>query len=456
MKTNINTLIIFLAAVLGLSLSACSDSARSTMNLDVEARVESLTISGFDAEINHSERTISLGMPVDIDLAVLKVDNIVLSPGAECDMTAGSVFNGLVPRALRITAGDVECIYTLTVSHDKVELLSFVLDGKYSGTIDNAAGTVRCFVPEDVNITAMRMACTANEGTRFTPESGSVVDFSAPVKITAVNRTASKEYTVTVVRDEISQAPKAFVGNVASPEALNAEAAAAYRWMMGNVPNTRYVCISDVVSGAVKLDDFKMIWCHFDWLDWPGQLWESRDQFNRYWMRGGAILASRDGARYINDVWRIARDAKSPNNMFGGESYESLNADAGFTVTAPAHPLFKGIETDAQGRILLLGAGCSFSNRTLQWAIDWDPYFTLEGWHSKTGAVALASNHEGETNRVTIAEFEPYEAMKGYTSGRVIVIGTPTFEWHNRNATPNPYSKNMEKLAKNAINILCR
>lgn len=455
MKTTVNaiyTLMVFAAALL---LWACDDN-RSDLRLDGDTRIESITVAGFAGVVDNDGHTVAVNVSTDVDLSDLTVDAITLSAGATCDYPAGTRFDGTVPRAIRVVNGDVTDTYTMSVKHDNVEFLTFVLDGKYTATIDNVGRTIQCFVPRNADITAMQAVYTVNEGAEVTPASGSVIDFSEPVIFTATLRTARVEYTVTVVQDDMSQEPKAFIGNSATLEGLGDEAKAACRWMLENVPNTRYVSIQDIIDGRVRLDDFKMIWCHFDWTDWPSQLWDSRDQFNSYWLHGGNILASRDGARYINDVWRIARDQQSPNNMYGGDSYETLTDNLGFNIKGhESHPLYEGIPVEADGRILLLSAGCSNSNRTLQWGVDWDPYGSMAGWEERTGAKALASGNDYDINRVTIAEFEPYEALKGFSSGRVITIGTPAYEWYDRNGATNPYRENMVTMTKNAINYLC-
>ena len=457
MKIFFKTIYVMLLAAMAFALQSCDDDNTSDLILNGDTRIESITVSGFSGVIDHTAKVISVNVSTDVDLADLRIDAITLSEGAVCDYPAGTVFDGTVPRAIRVVNGDVYTAYTLSVKHDNVEFLTFVFNGKYSGTIDNLTRTIQCFVPKDADVTAMQVAFTVNEGTTVTPESGSLLDFSQPVKFTATQRTAVIEYTVTVVQDDMSQEPKAFIGNASSLEGLGDEAKAACKWMLENVPNTRYISIQDIIDGRVKLSDFKMIWCHFDWTDWPGQLWDSRDQFNSYWLRGGAILASRDGARYINDVWRIARDQQSPNNMFGGDSSETLTDDLGFTITGhESHPLYEGLPVDENNRIILLAKGCSNTNRTLQWGVDWDPYGSMTGWEERTGAKALASGHDYDINRVTIAEFEPYEALKGFTSGRVLTIGTPAYEWYDRNGVDNPYRQNMIQMTKNAINLLCQ
>ena len=454
---NFKTIYVLLLAMIAFAFNSCDSDNTSDLLLDGETRIEAITVSGFPGVIDNTAKTISVNVSTDVDLAHLRIDEITLSSGATCDYPVGTEFDGTIPRAIKVINGDVFSAYTISVKHDNVEFLTFVLNGKYSGTIDNFARTIQCFVPMDADVRAMQVSFTVNEGTTVTPESGSLLDFSQPVKFTAKQRTAIVEYTVTVIRDDMSQAPKAFIGNASSVDGLGEEAKAACRWMLENVPNTRYVTIQDIIDGRVKLDDFRMIWCHFDWTDWPGQLWDSRDMFNSYWLRGGAILASRDGARYINDVWRIARDQQSPNNMFGGESYETLVDNLGFTITGhESHPLYEGLPVDESNRVILLEKGCSNTNRTLQWGVDWDPYGSMSGWEERTGAKALASGNDYDINRVTIAEFEPYEALKGYTSGRVITIGTPAYEWYDRNGVENPYRENMIKMTKNAINYLCK
>lgn len=446
-----------LLTTVGFIFQSCGDDNTSGLRLEGDTKIESITINGFSGVIDHAAKAVSVNVSTDVDLADLHIDAITLSEGATCDYPAGTRFDGTVPRSIKVVNGSVYTAYTVSVKHDNVEFLTFMLNGKYSATIDNIARTIQCFVPMETDITAMQVSFTVNEGTTVTPESGSLIDFTQPVKFTATQRTAVIEYTVTVIQDDMSQAPKAFIGNASTLEGLGDEAKAACRWMLENVPNTRYVSIQDIIDGRVKLDDFKMVWCHFDWTDWPGQLWDSRDLFNSYWLRGGAMLASRDGARYINDVWRIARDQQSPNNMFGGDSSETLAYDLGFTITGhESHPIYEGLPVDDNNRVLLLCAGCSNTNRTLQWGVDWDPYGSMEGWEERTGAKALASGHDYDFNRVTIAEFEPYEALKGFTSGRVITIGTPAYEWYDRNGVDNPYRQNMIQLTKNAINYLCQ
>lgn len=447
---------IFLSLGLPFLMSSCNDDD-TTLNLDGDTKIVSIKISGQEGVVDNRAHTVAVEMPVGTDLSSLKVDEIKLSEGAVCDYPAGLVFNGTMPRSIHVVNGDVSTDYSLTVAHDNVEFKTFEVNGLYSGTIDNSARTISVFVPLSTDVTEMTATFTVNDGTTVTPSSGSLIDFTEPVEFVAIHRSAQYSYTVTVIKNNMSQEPKAFVGNSSSVDGLGDEAKAACRWMIENVPNSRFVPLQDILDDKVKLDDFVMVWAHFDFTDWPSVLWDSRERFSGYWHRGGSILASRDGARYINDVWCITLNQKEPNNSYGGDGYETLKSDLGFTITGHEnHPLFTGLNVDEKNRIILKAAGCASSNRTLQWMVDWDPYLSMAGWEEKTGAKAIASSDDYNENCVTIAEFEPREVVKGMHSGRVLVVGTPAFEWHDPNNAENPYKENLIQFTNNAINYLCQ
>ena len=455
MKNKLSYIFSMLVAL--FALASCNSDNKSDLRLEGDTFINGIVMDGFDAVIDNQKKTVTVAVPFDYDLSAMKVTSITLCDGAVADLNVGEVVNCTVPRNIRIQNGDVYTNYTLTAVRDNATFETFMLNNTFHGTIDNVARTIQVFVPMDTDVSNMLVTYTMNEGATATPATSSIVDFTNPVTFTAMYNTAVIPYTVTVIKDDMSQDPKAFIGTAASADALGNEAKAAYEWMIANVPMTTYVCMQDILNGTVKLSEFKMVWCHLDFspTDWPGIMWDTRDQFNDYYIKGGNILASREAARYINDVWRIALDQQCPNNMFGGEEAALLGADLGFCVANHQHhPLYEGLPIE-NNRILMVSAGCSNTNRTLQWGVDWDPYKSMEGWETRTGAIAIAQDHNGDINRCTIAEFQPREVLKGYMSGTVITVGTPAFEWH-LTAGENKYRPVMEKFTKNAINYLCK
>ena len=439
---------------LALGLASCNSKNKSSLDLDGDTYVTSLTLDSYEATIDNVAKTIIVGVPFGFDPSAMKLTALTLSAGAKADILVGEVLNCTVPRNIRVTNGDVFTNYTITVKEDDARFMTFVIDNKYPGSINDADRTIQVFVPVEADITSMLVSYSLSDGATAEPGNNSIIDFTNPVVFTATCRTAVIKYTVTVIQNEMSQEPKAFIGN-GDLQNIGDEAKAAANWMLQNVPNSKYVNLQDILNGSAKLSDYKMIWCHFDWTDWPGIMWDTRDLFNDYYIKGGNILASRDGARYINDVWRIALDQQSPNNMYGGNTTEALADDLGFCIAGhETHPLYAKLPV-TDGLILLVSAGCSNTNRTLQWGVDWDPYFSMEGWEERTGAKALAQDHGGDINRCTIAEFAPREVLKGYQSGTVLTVGTPAYEWH-QSVGENRYRPNMEQLTKNAINYLCK
>lgn len=451
MKKIINILLLLAAAA--LLLAGCVKE-REQFVPDGDTAILSLTLDEeYNGDIDRVTGKVTVAVPSGYDASEMTLTGMELSEGAEADVAVGTVMNMNFPQTLTVINGDVFSEYTIMVRHDKAEILTFTLDGRYSGSIEG--NVINVFVPLETDVTAMSIAYTVPEGTSVDRKVGEILDFSSPVEITVTYNTAVTVYTVNVVKNDMSMEPKAFIGIKPSVEELGDEAKAAAEWAFKNIPNITYIYLDDIKTGTVKLDGYKMLWCHFDWTDWPSLLWETRDQFNAYYLKGGNILASRDGARYINDVWRVALDQRGPNNEFTGDQATLLEPD-GFTVYAGAenHEIYKNLAVE-DGKIFLRSAGAFTTNRTLQWGIDWDPYKGLDGWKTQTGATPLASDRGGDPNRVTIAEFAPREAA-GSTSGTVITIGTPAFEWYDRNGASNGYSGNMEQLTKNAINYLCK
>ena len=199
MKTVMKNLYLMLLVTMIFCLQSCDNDNTSDLLLNGQTRIEAITVSGFEGVIDQTTNVISVNVSTDVNLSDLSIDAITLSEGASCDYPVGTKFDGTVPRAIKVVNGNVFNTYTVSVKHDNVEFLTFVLNGIYSGTIDNVSRTIQCFVPMETDVTAMQVSFTVNEGTTVTPESGSLIDFSQPVKFTATQRTAIIEYTVTVI-----------------------------------------------------------------------------------------------------------------------------------------------------------------------------------------------------------------------------------------------------------------
>lgn len=75
--------------VAATTLASCNDDNTSTLQLDGGTMIHSLSLSGYEAEIDNTAKTVFVGVPVDCDLAALILDELTLDPGAVCDVKIG-------------------------------------------------------------------------------------------------------------------------------------------------------------------------------------------------------------------------------------------------------------------------------------------------------------------------------------------------------------------------------
>lgn len=457
MKAYIYKLYFSFLALLMFAISGCNKNDKSSLSLNGDTFIEKIVLDEqYEGEIDNKNASITVGVPFGYDTKAMTVSQLALSEGAESSIKEGDKVNFSFSQSIRVTNGDAYFDYAISVKHDEAKILSFKLNNIYLGYIDNETETIKIYVPFNTDVTNMVINYEVEEGTIVSVENNAILDFTTPVNIKVEFKTAVRTYKVIVEITEISQEPKAFIGKENSINDLGDEAKAAAEWMIEKIPNSVYISLNEIKDGTVRLEDYKMIWCHFDWTDWPSIAWDSREKITAYWMSGGNIFASRDGARYINDVWLIAKNQQSPNDVSGGETDVTLERDFGFSVKGyETHEIYNGLQLDSENSMVYLKeSGCKTSNRVLQWIVNRDPYANMDDWRQKTGAEPLASSDTYDENKVTVAEFKPRESGTNI-SGTVITIGAPAFEWKDADVN-NEYFSNMEKLTKNIINYLCK
>ena len=93
-------------------------------------------------------------------------------------------------------------------------------------------------------------------------------------------------------------------------------------------------------------------------------------------------------------------------------------------------------------------------NSTLNCRVDWNLYdysadHSLESWEDGTGAKRLAYETD-DSNNTAIVEFPARDTK----AGKVILVGTGTFEWSVTSASQNPYAKNRTQLTMNILRYL--
>lgn len=461
MKTYISKLYLLCLTLFLFVMSACDNKDDSNLSLQGDTFINKLVLDDeYEGVIDNVNASIAVEVPFDYSTKSMTVSQLELSEGADATVKVGDKLNFSLPQSVRVSNGDAFFDYVINVKKHEAKISSLTLNSIFNGIIDEETATIKVYVTTDTNLSNIVVDYEVSAGTTVSIENNSVVDFTNNnVKITATYKTAVKEYTIQIEQTDLSVEPKAFVGIANTVSELNDETRAAAEWMLRNIPNSKYISLNEIKDGKVRLTDYKMIWCHWDWNgigDWPSAAYDTKDKIREYWNAGGNIFASREAMRYVKtDMWGVSSMNAQPNNMWG-ENYgvTTLNYNLGFSInTYEEHEIYNEVQVDESNSdkiVYLRGSSCETTDRGIQWLIDNSSFQSIENWKVQTAATPLASGIGSyDANKVCMAQYgsEP--------NGTVITFGASGYEWKNANVN-NVYFQNMEKLTMNIINYLCK
>lgn len=466
MKTTISKFAHYLHTAMAVAVAmcamvACSDDNTSDLQLTGNCSVTALALDQYEGTIDAASRTVTVRVPETYNTSEMSLTKLELSDGAKADMAVGDKLNMSVAHSLRVTNGDVFLDWTVNAVRDEAKMLSFKINGLYTGAIDEDAKTVMVYVPADVDITKAVPTMTLSDNATVTPQGGTPVDFTNPVEFTVENNTAKATYTVTV--KPIGKPEMVFVGLEPDMSSLNPEEQAACNWMIQNVPNSLYVSFDAIQNGTVDLSECKLIWWHYhkDGGVDGKQAFENaapaainaaaklRDFYNN----GGSFLLTRYATNLPAFLGAVKNNA-CPNNCWGGneDSPEiTTSAWSFFKNGNDSHALYKNLLGDDSNAVFTCDTGYGITNSTAQWHIgsDWGGYADYATWRNETGAKDLGYGGDG-----AIVAWE-FPASEG--KGGIICIGSGCYDWYTTvSGMSGGYHKNVETLTMNAINYLAK
>lgn len=167
--------------------------------------IESFTIPGQSRETDiYLDNVVVVHMPYGTDVTNL-TPTITVSPKATCDPASGVAQDFSSEVIYTVTAENGNYIEWKAIveldkelSHD-ANILDFSVNGMIEKPIitDN---TIEALVDDKTDLQTLKPVVTLSEGATVTPQNGSTVDFSQPVKfiVTAEDGKTTKEYIVTV------------------------------------------------------------------------------------------------------------------------------------------------------------------------------------------------------------------------------------------------------------------
>lgn len=455
--------ILFFALAVLFTAGCTRENERLACSGDTE--ILALTLDGeYEGTINRKTGSITVAIPTGYDASAMTLSTLELSDGAIANIAAGEVMNMNFPQTITVTNGDVFSDYTVTVKHDKAEILSLRLNGTYAGIIDQNSRTINVRVPSSTDIKSMTVEITTSEGCSIEPKPEGAMNFTSPVRFTVRYNSASTEYTVTV---EKTDAPEiVYIGLKSSCTDLNPEEKTAVEWMLSNVPASMYISFDDVVADRVDLSRCKLIWWH---LHIDGGI-DSMQKFDdaapaslnavvklkAMYESGANFLLTRYATFYAAKIGAV-RNGKEPNNCWGQveESAETAGGPWNFFVDGhETHPVWNGLVSieDGSSKVYTFDTGYRTTNSTAQWHIgaDWGDYRTDAEWTEQTGGQILGKGGDGA---VVAWEFVP----EG-TKGGIVCIGSGCYDWyaHDTDITSDRYHQNVSTMTMNAINYLNR
>jgi hypothetical protein len=447
-----------------LALTACSEDNVSDLQLTGGCSVTELALDDYEGTVDKAARTITVRVPETYDISQMTLSKLTLSDGAVCDAKVGDKMNMLLAQTLRVKNGDVFLDWTLVAKRDEAKILSFKVNGIYTGAINESNKTITINVPQTVDITKLIPSIKVSENATVAPVSGAPVDFTNPVAYTVTNNTATSTYTVTV--NQIGKPTAVFASLALTMDELVPEEKAACEWMLANVDNSIYASFTDIKNGNVDLSECKVIWWHFHkdgGVDGKAKFEQAAPEaiaaqavLRDYYKAGGSFLFTRYATNMPGELG-IDNNGLVPNNCWGQveNDAETCGGPWDFKMGNDAagshsdHALYQGlVKGDDANCVYTTDANYRITNSTAQWhiGVDWGGFDNYAVWREKTGAIDLGYGGDGA---VVVWEYPAKE-----NSGKTLCIGSGCYDWYSVGPFTEKFHANVAIMTKNAFNYL--
>lgn len=323
------------------------------------------------------------------------------------------------------------------------------------GTFNSTNGTemeiIRIIYPQNAESLDLRIGDeNDNLKTSFTLPDNKKFEPNNSYTINAEVKDATIHATITIDNNTIKgwnenepgKTKIAFISNAEDTGSFDAEAGAAYNWLVNTDKyDVEYLSMNDV-NENIDLSSYKMIWTHFDYINTEDN--NMNQAIGKYYKDGGNIFASRE-AMYNLVVWGIVAEKNVPNDNWEDDNNPvTLDYEAGINVTITAHDIFKNVGLDEEGHVNLHPKNYTSNKRMRQWKFN--SQNELDAWLTDANAIRLIKDSDFS---VTMAEFKTTD-----THGCVIATGDPAFEWNGVTNDGSQQTNSLYKLTENILDYL--
>lgn len=241
---------------------------------------------------------------------------------------------------------------------------------------------------------------------------------------------------------------------------------AAADWFFRNYPTGTYLSFDEIAAGA-DLSQYRVLWWIRDsqqTIDLPAEslVPAAVEAIRKFHADGGGLLLSTHAVSYLYKIGRMkakfATEFVSGDGSDNGDTW-NMNVYIGKKHDESSHPIYRGLEwkwLDGKKVIPLIGGGwkenhnCIYKDLCMYYNMnneDESAYAKISG----DSQIRILATWDGINDYFMMGNYETLPTSE--FKGTAIAIGIGAFEW-NQNSGVNPYQKNIERTAHNAIEYL--
>ncbi|MDR6844462.1 DUF4960 domain-containing protein [Flavobacterium granuli] len=342
-----------------------------------------------------------------------------------------------------------------------LNIIQSIKIGETEATIDDLSGIVNFVLPSDTNLSAVELDIKSADGVAISPASGTIVDLTSPVSVTATSGGKTRKY---LVNARLLPSQIAFVNEAASIDLIaDDDVKAAAQWTKDTYGSKFvYIPFSELTTDALK--PVNVVFFYHDAVGTSALPQESLDKKSvliQYVVEGGKMLLGGMATSYAAVLGRDKSGLLTlKGNGAGGPNPDiwTIGAGAKFQTDQRSHPIYnftQVISTDANGDFPVIDAGYKEDHNNL-W--DLGPLLApgnqlgqfAEFQRLYGGKVLATWNHVADEATAGIIEFTPNSVF----AGTIIGIGIGGMEWAMNDGRINAYESNIKGIYRNSIDYL--
>lgn len=333
--------------------------------------------------------------------------------------------------------------------------------GETEATIDDLSGIVNFVLPSDTNLSAVELDIKSADGVAISPASGTIVDLTSPISVTATSGGKTRKYLVSA---RLLPSQIAFVNAALSIDLIvDEDVKAAAQWTKDTYGSKFvYIPFSQLTIDALK--SVNVVFFFHDTEGTSALPQESLDKKSvliQYVVEGGKMLLGGMATSYAEVLGRDKSGLLTlKGNGAGGINPDTWGIDGGvnFQNDQRNHPIYnltQVISTDGNGYFPVINAGYKEDHNNL-W--DLGPLLApgsqlgqfAEFQRLYGGKVLATWSGVADEAVAGIVEFTPNSVF----AGTVIGIGIGGMEWAMNDGRINTYESNVKGIYRNSIDYL--